>query len=188
MDPGFLVYLAIAGIVAMVTAVYDRLRRSRRLLLLNASPPASTMRWVFRILTFAAAVALLLLPPERFGKVGLLAGVVALAALGLCEYLIASNSPDPVGYCAFHQNGILFVDRLSRRFKAWAGLERSSADDLNERFVGWARVERFEWDGNTLVFHLASRKATQPGGERSVEVPPERRGDVMSIVVARVRG
>ena len=184
MDPGFLVYLAIAVLVAVVTAVYDRLRRGRRLIVLRQSPPRR-MRWVFWVATMVGAVLLSVLPRERFGPVGSLACLVALGALALCGYLVDSASPPPSGYCAFHERGVLFVERVRWQDMTWTG---RPDDEFNERFVAWARVERFEWDGNTLVFHIASRKAGRPRGERSVEVPPERREEVMSIVVARVRG
>jgi hypothetical protein len=88
------------------------------------------------------------------------------------------------GSCEFRQNGILFLD--PRPFKAWTGSEFETADALDARFFEWSRVERFEWDGDTLVFHVASRKAGQPGGERSVDVPPELRGEVTSIVTTHV--
>jgi hypothetical protein len=176
-----------AALVAAAIAVYHRLRRGRQLLVLRATPAVGKMRWVFRIAIVAEAVPLLLLSPERFGAVGLLAGCVALGALGLCEYLIERSLPEPAGHCALHENGVLFADRLDQRITAWRGSEGGS-DRLRERFIAWTRIRRFEWDGDTLVLSIAPRKAARPVSQRSVDVPPERRGEVMEIVVSRVRG
>ena len=55
-------------------------------------------------------------------------------------------------------------------------------------FSRWDEIERYEWQGDTLVFHLAATGLAHVGGVRAIYVPPERRGDVLAIIAPRLRG
>jgi hypothetical protein len=106
----------------------------------------------------------------RPGRVGSGAGLLALLAFTLSDIGSAFFGPPPSGRCVFHENGMLVYDGRS------------------PRFVGWADIERYEWQGDTLVFHLVAAGLAHVGAVLSYDVPLERRGEVLDVLAIRVRG
>ena len=49
-------------------------------------------------------------------------------------------------------------------------------------------IDRYEWQGDTLVFHLVPEGLAHVGAVLSYDVPLERRGEVMNAIAGRVRG
>ena len=159
---------ALLALVVAVAFVYTRVQRGRRLLVLRSR--RSTLRWVLNIV-FLAVAALGLVASARRAKgpwdsvSSLLLLLFFLSDMGFDLY----GRPQP-GQCTFHENGILMVN--GRR----------------PVFSRWDQIERYEWQGDTLVFRLAAVGLAHVGDVRAIDVPPERRGDVLAVVAPRLRG
>ena len=159
---------AILALVVVALFVHTRVKRGRRLLVLRTR--RSTLRWVLNGVFLAVAVLGMVASVQRakgpWDSISSLSILLfMLSDMGFDLY----GRPQP-GQCTFHENGILMVDGRRPVFSRW-----------NE-------IERYEWQGDTLVFHLPTVGLAHVGDIRAIDVPPERRGEVMSIVVARVRG
>jgi hypothetical protein len=155
-------------LVVVVVFVYTRVQRGRRLLVLRSR--RSTVRWVLNGVFLAVAVLGMIASVEKAkGPWDSLSGLslllFTLSDMGFDLY----GRPQP-GQCTFHEKGILMVD--GRR----------------PVFSRWDEIERFEWQGDTLVFHLATVGLAHVGDVRAIDVPPERRGEVLAIVAPRLRG
>ena len=162
------VVLIVAALIAIGIAFHTRVKRGRRLLVLRTRRGA--LRWALNVALLAVAVLGLVAsarrangPWDSISSLSIL--LFSLSDMGFDLY----GRPQP-GQCTFHENGILMVDGRRPVFSRW-----------NE-------IERYEWQGDTLVFHLPTVGLAHVGDIRAIDVPPERRGEVMSIVVARVRG
>jgi len=159
---------AVLAVTVVVFLVYTRVRRGRRLLILRDRP--SALRWVLNGVFLAVAILGLVASAQSakgpWGSVSSLSIILfVLSDLGFD----LRGTPRP-GHSAFHENGILVFD--GRR----------------PVFVNWAELERFEWQGETLMLHRLPQGLAHVGEIISIDVPPERRGDVMAVIAPRLRG
>jgi hypothetical protein len=159
---------AILVAVVVVAFVHTRVQRGRRLLVLRSR--RSALRWAVNVVLLAVAVIGLVASVQRAkgpwdSLSGLSLVLLALSDMGFDLY----GRPQP-GQCTFHENGILMVD--GRR----------------PVFSRWDQIERYEWQGDTLVFHFATVGLAHVGDVRAIDVPPERRGEVLAVVAPRLRG
>ena len=163
------IVLAILALVVAALSVYTRVQRGRRLLALRSR--RSTLRLVLNVMFLVVAGVGLVASVQRvkgpWDSIGSLALVLLffLSDVGFDIY----GRPRP-GQCMVHENGILMMD--GRR----------------PVFSRWEELERYEWQGDTLVFHLAATGLAHVGDVRAIDVPPERRGDVMAVIASRLRG
>ena len=159
---------ALLALVVVVAFVHTRVKRGRRLLVLRSR--RSAPRLVFNVVILAVAVFGLVAsarsakgPWDSISSVSII--LLALSDMGFDLY----GRPQP-GQCSFHENGILMVD--GRR----------------PVFSRWDEFERYEWQGDTLVFHLGATGLAHVGEIRAIDVPPERRGEAMAVIAPRLRG
>jgi hypothetical protein len=162
------IVLVIIAVTIVVLLVRTRIQRGRRLLVLRSR--RSTLRWLLNGVLLAVAVMGMIASVQKAkGPWDSLSGLslllFTLSDMGFDLY----GRPQP-GQCTFHENGILMVD--GRR----------------PVFSRWDQIDRYEWQGDTLVFHLATIGLAHVGDVRAIDVPPERRGDVLAIVAPRLRG
>jgi hypothetical protein len=159
---------AILALVVVVAFVHTRVKRGRRLLVLRSR--RSAPRLVLNVVLLTGAVLGLVGsvrsakgPWDSISSLSII--LFALSDMGFDLY----GRPQP-GQCTFHENGMLMVDGRRPVFSRW-----------NE-------IERYEWQGDTLVFHLPTMGLAHVGDIRAIDVPPDRRGDVMAVIAPRLRG
>ena len=159
---------AILALVVVVAFVHTRVKRGRRLLVLRSR--RSAPRLVLNVVLLTVAVLGLVAsarsakgPWDSISSLSII--LFSLSDMGFDLY----GRPQP-GQCSFHENGILMVD--GRR----------------PVFSRWDEFERYEWQGDTLVFHLAVTGLAHVGDVRAIDVPPERRGDILAVIAPRLRG
>jgi len=162
------VVLIVAALIAIGIAFHTRVKRGRRLLVLRTRRGA--LRWALNVALLAVAALGLVAsarrakgPWDSISSLSIL--LFSLSDMGFDLY----GRPQP-GQCTFHENGILMMD------------------DRRPVFSRWDQVERFEWQGETLVFHLAATGLAHVGEVRAIDVPPDRRGDVLAVIAPRLRG
>jgi hypothetical protein len=159
---------ALLALVVVVGFVYTRAKRGRRLLVLRSrrSAPRLVLNVVFLVVAGLGLVASMRSARGPWDSISSLSIILfSLSDMGFDLY----GRPQP-GQCSFHENGILMVD--GRR----------------PMFSRWDEFERYEWQGDTLVFHLAATGLAHVGDVRAIDVPPERRGDVLAVIAPRLRG
>jgi hypothetical protein len=166
--PSNTIVLATFALAVVALVVHTRVKRGRRLLVLRDR--SSALRWVLNAVLLAVAVLGLVAsfrrskgPWDSLGSLSLI--VLALSDLGFD----LRGAPRP-GHCVFHENGILVFD--GRR----------------PVFLRWDEIERYEWQGETLMLHRVPQGLAHVGEVITMDVPPERRGDVMAVVAPRLRG
>ncbi len=159
---------ALLALVVVVAFVHTRVKRGRRLLALRSR--RSAPRLVLNVVLLTVAVLGLVAsaksakgPWDSLSSLSII--LFALSDMGFDLY----GRPQP-GQFAFHENGLLTHD--GRRLV----------------FSKWDEIERYEWQGDTLVFHLAAAGLAHVGGLLAIDVPPERRGDVLAVIAPRLRG
>jgi hypothetical protein len=159
---------AILALVVVVAFVHTRVKRGRRLLVLRSR--RSAPRLVLNVVLLTGAVLGLVGsvrsakgPWDSISSLSII--LFTLSDMGFDLY----GRPQP-GQCTFHENGILMVD--GRR----------------PVFSRWDQIDRYEWQGDTLVFHLVPEGLAHVGAVLSYDVPLERRGEVMNAIAGRVRG
>jgi hypothetical protein len=156
------------ALVVVAGFVYTRAKRGRRLLVLRSrrNAPRLVLNVVFLTVAALGLIASTKSAKGPWDSISSLSIVLfALSDMGFDLY----GRPQP-GQCSFHENGVLMVD--GRR----------------PVFSRWEELERYEWQGDTLVFHLATVGLEHVGSVRAIDVPPERRGDVLAIIAPRLRG
>jgi len=159
---------ALLALVVVVAFVHTRVMRGRRLLVLRSrrSAPRLVLNVVFLVAAGLGLVASARSAKGPWDSISSLSIILfALSDMGFDLY----GRPQP-GQCTFHENGILMVD------------------DRRPVFSRWDKIERYEWQGDTLVFHLATVGLEHVGEVRAIDVPPERRGDILAVIAPRLRG
>jgi hypothetical protein len=159
---------AILALVVVAGFVYTRVKRGRRLLALRNR--RGVLRLVLNVVFLVVAGLSLVASAQRakgpWDSISSLSIILlSLSDMGFDLY----GRPQP-GQFAFHENGLLTHD--GRRLV----------------FSKWHEIERYEWQGDTLVFHLAAAGLAHVGGLLAIDVPPERRGDVLAVIAPRLRG
>ncbi len=166
--PSNIIVPAILAAVVVAGVVHTRVKRGRRLLVLRSR--RSTPRLVLNVVLLAVAVFGLVAsarsakgPWDSISSLSIV--LFALSDMGFDLY----GRPQ-TGQFAFYENGLLTHD--GRRLV----------------FSKWGEFERYEWQGDTLVFHLTAVGLAHVGQINAIDVPPERRGDVLAVVAPRLRG
>jgi hypothetical protein len=159
---------AIVAVVVVALFVHTRVTRGRVLLVVRDR--RQKIRWMVNVLLLALAVLFYATASRRpHGDAGWV-GSLALLLLTLSDFGVDFFGRPPAGRCTFHQNGVLVFD--GRR----------------PQFTRWEDIERYEWQGETLMFHLTPGGLAHVGALISVDVPTEHRGDVLGIIAAHARG
>jgi len=159
---------ALVALVVVVGLVHTRVKRGRRLLVLR-SQRSALRRLLSVVLLAAAGLGLVASATSAKGPWDSLSSL-SIVLFALSEMGFDLYGRPPSGRCTFHEKGILTVD--GRR----------------PVFSRWDEIDRYEWQGDTLVLHFAAAGLVHVGRILALDVPSDRRGDVLAVVAPRLRG